>query len=297
MDIHYITVDYFLPFTDPTYRASVVSRDLYREDPETSDKDVYVLEMPFRLTLKADIIWWFVRLEKAVSRALGNETKEYIWRYIRDPVDGEAFINLKDERIRKALKSNTRQFVNAITHDTFMLGELVSAKDPLETLADFRKWVVEDATKFKCLNLVDALINWKFQWDSSESTNGYADASILSQFMTSHTFENDVLLCIRRSHKVSWFQLMNAVTALLKGRKNEVLDVFDNCFHYPQKEKPVYDVLSVFRDEAYSIFLAAQPPITPGIKAEYSSARVSKRNDGNRFKKRGKFRGRGGYRW
>lgn len=56
MDIHYITVDYFLPFTDPTYKASVVSRHLYREDPETSDKDVNVLEVPFRLTLKANII-------------------------------------------------------------------------------------------------------------------------------------------------------------------------------------------------------------------------------------------------
>lgn len=37
-----------------------------------ANKAKYVLEMPFCLTLGIHIIWWFIRLEKAVSNALGN---------------------------------------------------------------------------------------------------------------------------------------------------------------------------------------------------------------------------------
>ncbi|PSK37539.1 hypothetical protein C7M61_003243 [Candidozyma pseudohaemuli] len=229
-------MNYFLSYLDPAYKSSVVSQDLLREDTESAERTKYEVRVPFKLEYKCDIIWWIVKLETAANHALDVDTKNYIWEYFKDPETAGAIFARHDSRTKKAIKNNAQKFIAIITTENFILKNVITEKEPVKTLPLFRKWLVEKGTKFNNGDLREAITRWSSQYEKCKDPKLYHSVADISLFIASHTFDNDITILLLREGNLGANKKQEVINGQLKLRKDEVLDVFNNCFHYREKE-------------------------------------------------------------
>lgn len=227
---------------DAALELSGVCELWYSSDPSTKEFEKYRVLPPFKLELKADIIWWSVKLKTSVLPELGQTKARYIWEYLKDPESGEKTLEGIPIEEATIIKRHADKFIALLCGSRFVSPSLHLGK-PIDDLKSFREWFVNSATKLDAIDLLTAIQRWKTQYDYCRDLEGFINSDLYSEFYASHRFDHNIHMLIDRLDLLSDSYQRFAVDRLLQWLDVSVYDVLDNCLNWENVEGNVGDYM------------------------------------------------------